>query len=114
MSATAKTRLGELREYITIQTPTRASDSHGGATETWATHYQTWAKVEPVSARQQFFGEQLEHRITHRFMVRDPQSALGTQMRISWDSRLFYIDSFRDVLVGSRFTVILCEEIAPS
>ena len=105
---------GQLREYITIQTPTRTTDSHGGATVTWATHYQTWANIEPVSAGQQWFGEQLEHRVAHRVWVREPQSSLNTKMRISWDSRIFHIHGFKDLMEGSRFTELQVEEGAPS
>lgn len=103
----------QLRNQIVIQTNTLTVDGIGGNTETWATFATVWARIEPLSANQVFFSESLQHRVTHKITIRDLAS-LSSKMRISFDSRIFYIKSFRDLLEKNRFTEIMAEEGAAS
>lgn len=101
--------IGKLREYITIQTPTESDDGYGGKTVSWSTHAQVWAKIDPVSASQKWHAETLEHNVTHRITVREV-SGLASNMRISWESRVFYVRHFREILERDRWVEILAEE----
>ena len=42
--------IGEMRERITIQYPTKVSDGLGGFTETWVDGFTCWAKAWTVSS----------------------------------------------------------------
>lgn len=101
--------IGKLREYITIETPSESDDGYGGKTVTWSTHASVWAKIDPISAAQTWHADNLEHRVTHKVTIRE-LSGVTAKMRISWESRTFYIRHFREILERDRFVEILAEE----
>ena len=63
-------RAGQLRHRVVIKKPAHARDAAGGYTETFQTVATLWARVEPVSAREQMTHEQLQQGITHRVTLR--------------------------------------------
>lgn len=107
--------VGEFRKRIIIQTPTRVSDSQGGAAQTWSTFATVWAKIEPRSASQGYKGQALYQDTTHVITVRQPPVlALTTAMRILYGARLFQIHGFINEGERNRFTVIQAEEGVPA
>jgi len=105
--------IGKLRERVTIEQPTRASDGQGGYTETWSTLATVWAAIKPVTARETYFGHKLEHRVTHKITIRY-RSDIAIQMRIAQGTRYFQIHGYKNVDERNRFLELLCEEGAPS
>jgi SPP1 family predicted phage head-tail adaptor len=101
--------IGEMRERVVLQSPTLTSDSRGGASESWSTVATVWAKIEPKSASQVLFSQQLQHRITHKFTIRYRSDVLST-WRITFDSRTFHIQGVRDLMERGRYLEIDCEE----
>ena len=106
-------KIGAMRHRITIETPTRVSDGMGGATITWATHATAWSKVEPMSANQVFWARHLEHRVTHKITLRYV-AGITSDMRVSFESRIFHIKGIRDLEERNRFIELTCEEGAAS
>lgn len=109
------TRLGKLRERITIQKPPQTDDLFGGKhdDEDWIDVKHVWASIEPVSANQVFFSQSLEHRVTHKVIIRTFDD-LESNMRIKFGERIFQIQSYRDFMERDRFTEIMAEEGAAS
>lgn len=68
-------RAGDLRDRVTIQRRTEASDGHDGVTETWSTVYRrVSAKVQPLSGRDLERARQIDPRISHDVTLRYWQS----------------------------------------
>lgn len=101
---------GELRHRVTIQQLSETRDSQGGFNDpSWSTRATVWAKITPVSTSQEFFSERLEHRITHKIFIRY-RSDLNIKDRISYGSRIFQVQGFKDPDERKRFLEISAEE----
>jgi SPP1 family predicted phage head-tail adaptor len=83
---------GKLRERVTVQIASGATNTLGETVLTWGDSTAVWASVEGVSARETFvFGQQkavVTHRVQMRFLP-----GLTQQMRFSWRSRTLDIVS---------------------
>lgn len=101
-------RPGEMRERVTVQSPTRATNSLGETTMTWADGDTFWASVEGVSAKESLMHGQQGVTITHRLRFRYI-STLTQQDRFSWRGRTLNIISLLEY--GNRSEhVAICEE----
>lgn len=101
-------RPGEMRERVTVQSPTRATNSLGETTLTWADGNTIWASVEGVSAKEALAYGQQEVTVTHRLRFRYI-STLTQQDRFSWRGRTLNIVSLLEY--GNRSEhVAVCEE----
>jgi SPP1 family predicted phage head-tail adaptor len=86
--------VGHLRHRIVFEVLTRATDSQGGETTTWATYATVYGLLEPSAAREVRFSEALQYRRTHKCFVRYRSDVTyTTAMRILFDSRYFQIKS---------------------
>lgn len=83
---------GKLRERVTVQSPTEATNSLGETVVTWATLATVWASVEGVTAREALTAGQQEVTITHKVRMRYLAS-LTHQMRFVWRGRTLQIIS---------------------
>jgi len=86
-------RVGSLRNKITIQNTNLSTDSHGGFTTGRSTHVTAFAKITPKAGRQIFnesTGEKVENPHTFEFLIRY-RSGITTTMRILFGSRTFDI-----------------------
>ena len=86
-------RVGSLRNKITIQNTNLYKDSHGGFTTGRSTHVTAFAKITPKAGRQIFnesTGEKVENPHTFEFLIRY-RSGITTTMRILFGSRTFDI-----------------------
>lgn len=110
-----KTDIGKMQSYVTVQQAAIARDSIGGATLTWTTFIQAWARVEPYHGHQRTHAENPEARVTHRVVMwYDDVSTITNKMRINLDNRLLQIHWFRNVEERAELMEIYCEEGAPS
>lgn len=105
-------RSSNLRERVTFQTKTEASDGMGaGGTATWTdTLTGVPAAVWPLRSGELIENQKIEHQITHRVRVRY-QSAMNTNMRIKWGSRYMDIISMIDIGSRNKEFEILTEEL---
>ena len=102
-------RAGTLRHRVEIKSPTRTTDSQGGYTTTWSHVVDTWADIRPITAREAFVRQGLQHVVTHmvRMRYRDDMSS---DYRIVWGSRTLLIRSMRNVDERGRMIEFECEE----
>jgi SPP1 family predicted phage head-tail adaptor len=83
---------GTLRERITVQIASGATNALGETVLAWADSSAVWASVEGVSAREAFAVVQQETTISHKVRLRY-LPGLTQQMRFSWRSRTLDIVS---------------------
>jgi SPP1 family predicted phage head-tail adaptor len=101
--------IGQLRQYITIQSPTRTADGSGGWTEGWGNFANAFAAIKPVSARERFFADKLEHNVTHLIVIRFI-AGLKANMRINFEGRYFLVRGFRYLDETQHWIEIQAEE----
>ena len=102
-------RASELRRQIVIQHASRVKDDFGSDVSTWATLATVYAKIEPLTGREFFAANEIVEKVSHRFIIRY-LSTVTTQMRVSYDSRIFNITSVVDPEEKNKVTVLLAEE----
>ena len=97
-------------DSIVIQQTTESRGDAGGVEDTWSTYKTIWAEIDNISGNVQnesdmpVFSESMQFKIhTH------DAPAVTSKMRISYDSRFFYIQSIskegrlRTVLVAEAY-----------
>lgn len=92
-------RSGLLRNQITIESVTETQDSAGSPIESWTTYAVVMSAYEPQSGSESFDEDQEQATVKHRFRIRY-LSGITPKMRISFDSRIFDIESV--INVGGR------------
>jgi len=85
-------RPGELRERVTVQVASGATNALGETVLTWADSTTTWASVEGVSAREALANSQQEIVVSHRVRMRY-LAGLTQNMRFAWRGRTLEIVS---------------------
>ena len=104
---------GTLRERIVIQTPTETVDDHGGLAVTFATFDTVSAAILPKVGTEPF--EDDRYRATQRVVFEIRYLAgITTKMRISYDSRLFDIESIVNVEERNKKLLLITEEVDTS
>lgn len=83
---------GKLRERVTVQIATGATNALGETVLTWGDSSAVWASVEGVSAREALISGQQETTVSHRVRLRY-LPGLTSQHRFSWSSRTLEIVS---------------------
>ena len=105
-------RVGSLRNKITIQNTTTSADSHGGFTTGRSTYVTAFAKITPKAGRQIFnesTGERVQNPHTFEFLIRY-RSGITTTMRILFGSRTFDIVKINDENDYNNFITITAIE----
>jgi SPP1 family predicted phage head-tail adaptor len=100
---------GKLRERVTVQIASGATNTLGETVLTWANSTAVWASVEGVSAREALASDRQETAITHRVRLRY-LPGLTQNMRFSWRSRTLEIVSLLEYDNRSEH-VAICEEV---
>ena len=83
---------GTLRERLTVQVASGATNALGETVLTWANSSSVWASVEGVSVREALVAGQQEVSITHRVRIRY-LPGLTQSHRFSWRGRTLEIVS---------------------
>ena len=83
---------GKLRERVTVQIASGATNTLGETVLTWANSTAVWASVEGVSAREALAAGQQDVTITHKIKLRY-LPGLTQNMRFAWRSRTMEIVS---------------------
>lgn len=105
-------KIADLKHRITFQQLTNTPDGQGGFTEAWANIAsvpEVWAKVEPVSASERFFSQQIQPLVTHKVTIRW-RNDLNASMRISHEGRIFQIHGIRSLDEERFWTLIDAQE----
>lgn len=99
---------GKLRERVTVQVASGATNTLGETVLTWSNSTAVWASVEGVSARESLGLGQQEIGVTHRVRMRY-LPGLTQSMRFSWRSRTLEIVSLLEHNNRSEHEVV-CQE----
>jgi len=83
---------GKLRERVTVQIASGATNALGETVLTWNNSSAVWASVEGVSAREALISGQQETTVSHRVRLRY-LPGLTSHHRFSWRSRTLEIVS---------------------
>lgn len=105
-----------LRRRITIQQRDTAQDPSGEPVFTWSDLATVWASIEPSEGREAFSANQRFAEQMTRFRCRYNSVIAGTThpMRISWNNRLFNIESITNRWERNAEIRFLCTEINES
>jgi SPP1 family predicted phage head-tail adaptor len=105
-------RAGLLRHRITIQVDTPTQDDYGEPIASWGTFATRWAAVEPVSGRETVMAGDQQVEASGGVRVRLRRlDGVSVKHRISWDSRLFDIESVVNDPTNARWQVLYCREV---
>ena len=106
-------RVGKLKNSITIQSLSQGADGYGGyASPSYTTVITAFAKITPKSGTQVFSdktGRQVENPHTHEFLIRY-RSGLSTAQRILFGSRTFDIIQINDENDNNNYITIKTKE----
>lgn len=100
---------GNLRKRITLQSETSTADNAGGYTLGWTNVITVWGKIQPVSGQKVFTDGHLEGHVTHRVTLRY-QSGITTDMRMTYNGRVFNIRAVLNTDESNRWLELLVEE----
>lgn len=101
-------RPGEMRERVTVQAPTRTTNSVGESTLSWSDVKTVWASVNGVTAKEALADGQQGVTLTHRLRFRYI-AGLTQQHRFLWRNRILHIVSLLEYENRSEH-VAICEE----
>jgi len=94
-------RVGKIKNQITLQNTDLSTDNIGGYTTGRSTYVTAFAKITPKSGKQIFSdktGKQIENPHTYEFLIRynGIKSDITTKMRIKFGTRTFDIVKIND------------------
>lgn len=107
-------RAGLLRTRLTLQKPVRTADGQGGFTLDWQDVDTVWARVTPLSGREQMLAEQLSTGLTHQVSMRYYSGVLPTWRGVTDDGAILNIRSVSNPDSKRREHQLYCEQIIPS
>ena len=110
----ANVNAGRLDRNITVQvnTESHGASGYGGIANSWATHFTAWATVGTITGREFLGSDQLQGNATHMFTFRDrpDKSKITTEMRVSWDSRVFDVQYVNEINERRRMVQLVTVE----
>ena len=101
---------GDLRERVALKSVSTQRDEVGGLVETWATVATVSAKIEPMSARESWYRQQMNAAASWKVSIRW-RAGMTTKQRITWGSRTFEVRGVTDPDNRRRFLELACDEI---
>lgn len=107
-------KTGQLRERVTIEQYSTASDGAGGKTKTWTVKGTVWANVTPKRAGEREVSDRLSTSVEYEVSVRY-DATITPQMRVKWTP---YQGSEKELTIKSvvnfdqkrKYMVLICEE----
>jgi SPP1 family predicted phage head-tail adaptor len=102
---------GKLRERVTVQIASGATNTLGETVLSWSNSTAVWASVEGVTARESLGLGQQEISVTHRVKMRY-LPGLTQNMRFAWRNRTLEIVSLLERGNRSEHEII-CQETVP-
>ena len=107
--------IGQLRQRVTVENPTRVPDGDGGFTDTWTelNPADIWASIVPATASviERQVGNTIEAQISHVVTCRY-HDEISTLTRITFDSKYLFVRGIQNVESRNEWLVLACEEIA--
>lgn len=100
---------GQLRHRVTLQQPTNVEGDEGEYTQQWVDVAELDAFVEPVSASESFFVEQVNNEVTHKITIRAYEGIKPT-WRFVFMNRVLNIDRVTTPKEQLHFQIAFCIE----
>lgn len=100
--------LGKMRERVTLQQETPTADGYGGYANSWTDVATVWAKVEPLTGREQIEASKLQGVVTTRVIIRYRDDVVPG-MRLTWGSKNYNIRAVICEEERDRFLQLTCE-----
>ena len=104
-----------LKHRITIEEPDTSADGAGGLTTSWSDVDTVWARLESVHSRSVNIERLVSEQLTPRQMVICTiryRADVTTDMRVSYDSRVFNIRSVTNIDEADIWLEMILEENA--
>lgn len=109
--------IGQLRQRVDVQNPSRSADGDGGYTDTWAaaSPASMWARVEPATASnvERLVGNTIEAAVSHIVTMRY-HAGVTTTTRLTQGNRTLAVRGVQDVDWRHEWLVCACEELIPA
>ncbi len=102
--------LGDMRERVQILAPIDGRDVIGGLVRSWNTIATVWARVEEMSASEQYHREQVQTSAQFAVTIRF-RADVTTNQRIVWRGRRFEISGRPNPDERRRFIRLTCKEL---
>lgn len=102
-------RAGRLNHKVIIQQPVEVQDTTGQAVKSWTTYASVWASVEPLKGREFLESQQINAETSTRVRIRK-LAGVTQKMRISYDSRIYNINTILHVNERQREMHLMCSE----
>ena len=103
-------RAGLLRKRVTIQRATEgAADDYNQTVLSWSTLATRWAGIKPMSGQERLESAQVGADVTHEVRLRW-LDGVTPKDRISYDGRVFNIQSVINTAERGVEAVLLCKE----
>lgn len=104
-------RIGQLRKQITVQYEAPTADSAGGYALGWTDLATVWGEITPVSGSKVYIDAHLEGHVTHHVTLRyRGDLAITTDMRLSYNGRVFNIRAVLNTEERNHWSELLVEE----
>lgn len=100
---------GELRHYVTIQSPIVTRDDAGGKVESWTTTAQVWAAIEPLKGNE-FLQAKVSSEVETRIRIRS-LSTVDETMRVYHSSGTYRIISVIDLKERTEEMHLMCKKV---
>lgn len=105
----ARVHIGELRERMVLEAPSRESDGGGGASVTWDEAAVLWAKLTPRSGAESLAHDRVSGSVSHEIVVRYREDITPAR-RLRLGPRVFDIRSAFDPDGRRQWLVCAAEE----
>ncbi len=102
---------GKLRHRVMIEVPVETQGPDGSVIRTWEPFATVWASIEPLAGKEYFAAEREQSDISHRIRMRFI-GGITPRMRVSFESRIFEIESALNVSERNRELILMCRESA--
>jgi SPP1 family predicted phage head-tail adaptor len=101
---------GQLRHRVELHSPAVTRDAYGQPKETFTKYADAWAKVEPLSMKEQVQNEQVMGERTHRITIRFNED-VDRKDRVVFGSRTFEIVSIVNPDERNRVLELISKEV---
>lgn len=109
--------VGKFRHRVKLYTATRVDDGGGGAARSdpsvGTLIDEVWADVAPMTAREQYWSQQLVENVTHTVKIRWRSEVLDGQF-VVWGAVQLYIITAVDPTNLGEFLFLACREGGPN
>ena len=103
------TRIGRMRQRVTIQSNTGTKGTRGQKADTWTDVKQVWARVQTLTGTENQTANMQIASATHLVTIRW-RSDVTEKMRFEWGTKYLGIVSIRDIDGRRQFLDLYCDE----